>query len=812
MLGAGAGGLLLVAGGTWWLLSPAPAAPPERLKQALMWLDSGRDNGARELVEKLADERYQDVDFPGGIDFVLGMCHFREALQRSQADAGSAYAAAATFLKEAERRGIPAVRLPEWVFAMGVSLHRLNDRAAAIPLLEEACHPAAPRHREASRLLIELYLDPTWRTPARLLSAYNLNQRLTSEPGPPDELFEDQVREVELLLALQRLDEAATSLEQLTADESNAGRIVVLQAQLHLAREEFVSAVRVLEKVAREDLLSRSVPRQACFLTGLASERRVQQLRPSGDKVEVSPQAVAEADECRQRAIEFFRKTINRYEGTDEAVAAQMHLGRLQQEDGAFEKSLQLFGSALRSVSRSEEYSNRWVSLEEFRQRILLAWNTWIDGGNFREAIALADLMVTAFPRDQAYELAARARQKWAELAELKSEEATTTERTSREAERLQRWRESATAYARLAESRRTAANYLDAVWQAAEHYYRGHDFKSALEFVDRFLEEESAAMRPVALVRRGQILMDLDRLPEAEQNFRQVRKVHPRSPAAFTADFQLAVCRLEQDDPAAAEQVWRGILKSSQLSPQALEWRDSLLALAQLQYDRASWARRQLESRDLKPAAVQTLWTQVNDLSRESTALLEEYLSRYPQSVEISRVQYLLAKSLQLQGDLWQRQQQYAETDNVRQQAQLQHQQVLERAVARLQEVRESLAPLAEQDRLTPLQRQIYANAWFELPHSLFSLGQYQSANTAYAAAIHRFPKDVRVLSAYVQMAEGYARMNRPVEARSMLEQAKVILDQDQIPTAAFQAATTSLTRNEWEAWLNRARTVHQE
>lgn len=806
------GAVLVTTAGLWYLLVPEPPTASERLALALELLDAGRDRLARETAEQLEAERYQDVEFAGGIDYVLGVCHFREAMQRTQTDSGAAYATAVTYLLEAERLGIPAKRRPEYVYALATSLLRVRDRVAALPLLEEACHPTNPHHTAAAIDLVDLYLDPSWRTDQRLQAALRLNALiLDGEPTPADRLTALQQR-VDILLAQNEFQAAETTIDILAEFPGRQLADAVLRARLLMGREEYVAAVNLLEPVAREDQLDRTYPRQACYLLGLAAERRMLQLEDVMQQGERRPATAAEQAEFRQRAVEYYTKTVNRFDGTHEALAAYVRLGRLQQDDGAAEKAIQSFGTALRSVKRAEEFSNRWMGLEEFRQRILAAWNRWIDDRRFPEAIALADMMTPAFPRDQAYELAARARQRWAEQADAQWARATTSERAETEAEHFRLWRESAAAYARLAQARRTAANYSDAVWLAAEHYYRGRDFQAALENVNRFLEEAPAAMRPVALVRRGQILLDLDRLDEAEEDFRTVRRRHATSPAAFTAAFQLAICRLEQDDADGAEAAWRSIVTSTELSPSAIEWRDALLSLARLQTDRASWSRRQLERDGLTVEATRRLWNEVDRFSSEAAELLEQYVSRYPASDDLSTARYSLGKVLQLQGDVWRRNERIAETENAREQARSELQNRLQRALHQFAQVRDMLSMAADQDRLSAAQQALYQNAWFEYPHTLFSLGQYQDAVTAYGATIHRFPQDVRVLTAYLQMAEAYAHLQRPIEARSMLEQARVILDQKQIPATAFTAPTTNMSRVEWEQWLDRARRVHQE
>ncbi|OYW21426.1 MAG: hypothetical protein B7Z55_05805, partial [Planctomycetales bacterium 12-60-4] len=635
---------------------------------------------------------------------------------------------------------------------------------------------------------------------------------LTALAGQP-ELVDAQRQRVEILLAQKDFDGASKLLLELKKTATQKRAAAVLEARVQIGQQHFVEAVALLEPVTADEAAEDSYARQAHYLLGLASEKHAAKL--AGENPESAMRAAetkAGQAEYRQRAIEHYRKTTTRFEKSDEAVAAFVQLGRLQQEDGADEKAIQSYGTALRTVERVEDFSNRWMTLDDFRQQILTAWKLWIQTGHFSEAIALADLMSPVFPRDQAYELAARSRQLWAEKGEAQLAKATSTQRAAKAAEQRRLWRESSTAFARLAEARRPSTNAAEALWQAADQSYRGHDFETALTRVDQFLDETSPAMRPVALVRRGRILLDLDRVTEAEEIFRQVRKEYPTSPAAFSAAYQLAVCRLEQDDLDGADAGWREILSSNELTPAATEWRDSLLALAQLQGDRAGWARRRLESQSLNDADLEKLWTEVSGRSRESTEFLEEYIARYPSAIAVTEAKYHLAKALQLQGDVWRRQWKSAETENARQQSSAEMQKYLERALKRFQEVRDAFADGDRNDQLTPVQRRIYENAWFEQPHTLFSLSRFQDAIAAYAATIHRFPQDVRVLTAYVQMAEAYARTNRPVEARSMLEQAKVMLDQDQIPPTAFDAPTTTLTRIEWEQWLDRARKVHTD
>jgi TolA-binding protein len=483
----------------------------------------------------------------------------------------------------------------------------------------------------------------------------------------------------------------------------------------------------------------------------------------------------------------------------------------LEQESGAHEKALQSYGRALRTVQGTDDFRSRWISLDEFRERILRGWTQWLESAHFSEAIALAELMTPLFPRDQAYELSARAHQKWADQLEAELLRGTASELAEQREALRELWRDTGAAYDRLAQARRAAENYREAVWLSTEFYRRGQDFQTALASINRFLTESSVAMLPVALARRGQILLDLDRVAEAEADFRDVVRKYPTSAAAYTAQYLLGVCRLERDDPHGAAEEWRSILASDRLTPAATEWRDALLSLARLTAEQAAWSRRKLEQPALTADEITRLWNAVLDKSTEAARLLDEYVARYPQSADLAEAQYHLGKSLQLLGDCRQRQWQRAETENSREQAQQELTTVLERALAQFRTLRDELTPASQADQLDPIRRQIWQNAWFEVPHTLFVLRRHEEAISAYAAAIHRFPHDVRVLTAYVQMAQAYTQLNRDIEARSMLEQAKVILDQNQIPVAAFSASTTNLTQQEWDQWLDRIRQVYR-
>jgi tetratricopeptide (TPR) repeat protein len=822
-MGMGLSALVLGGGGlAWWVSLPEPPVPEDQFAMALELLDRERPLDARELAKELEGKQYMPDAFPGGVDYVLGMAAFQLAERDpDSSDGRSQYLTSVEYLRETERRAIDAKWRPRWAFALGKSLFRLGELTQAYPLLLEALDQYSERRSFTAGLLAELALEPSLRTTELLTNGLTWNQTvLSASQGDPKAYAEALLQRADLQLALRQSAEAETTLQRLItevpaatdlASGSLSDAMTVLRGRIAAEQGHYHAALSTLETIASDERLGRVYPRYACFLMGQYAEALEGQLRAADNGTDRTIKA-AEIAQAHQRAIDSYTRTINRFERTEEGLAAYLQLGRILQSDAADEKALQCYGSVLRSIKSVDEFRNRWLSVEQTRQMILAAWTSWTDGNHFEHALALAELMTPLFTRDQAYEVAARTQQRWAESLERELSNTTMSRRAALQEPLQHRWRESGAAYERLSVLRRSSSDYTDALWISSDHYRRGQDFNKSLAQLDRFLDEPMEAMRPVAGVRRAELLLDLDRLPEAVTELEAVIQQFPNSPAVFPAQYLLGKAYLEQDNTAAAEQNWRGLLRSPELTPSANEWRSALQSLGQLVCEQATWEHRQLDQPARRAASPNAAaeptaamrWTKVAQLATEATRLNEEYVTRYPTSSALPEARYYLSKSLQLQAKVWQRELDIAETENARQQNRQNLRQTLERALSQLTWLRDALSALEQQDRLDVGQRQILESAWFELPQVLFALKRYDDAILGFSTAVNRYPSDVRTLTAYLQMAQSYARLGREIESRSMLEQAKVILNQQQLSETAFAAPTTNLTKAEWENWLD--------
>jgi tetratricopeptide (TPR) repeat protein len=109
----------------------------------------------------------------------------------------------------------------------------------------------------------------------------------------------------------------------------------------------------------------------------------------------------------------------------------------------------------------------------------------------------------------------------------------------------------------------------------------------------------------------------------------------------------------------------------------------------------------------------------------------------------------------------------------------------------------------------LEPLEQRMFRDAYFERAHNLFALEKYDRAIEAYTNAANRYAEDPSVLLAYIQMANCYDRLGKPLDARGVAIQAMLI--HKNMTEKAFTRDKTLMTRDEWRTWLEWAGSLHQ-
>ena len=776
---AAACGLLLVVSTLFLILPKAPDPPGDRLRWALKLLDEKQDRPAEEIAEKLIAEDYRDPDFPGGAPFVMGVTAFRQA-ERADSDSKEAqYLVAINFLRDAENLSVEKSRRAEWAYALGLALHRVGSEEESIPVLEEAVKAYPPGKVEATLRLTEAYLDG--RNAEQIASALPLNTDLLAIPDLPlQPRTHAKLQRAQILFAMGKRAEGDAVLATVAQDKLGNLGGVILRAQTLIVEGKYREAMQLLEPVASNDRLDRTYARQALYLIGVCAY----QLKQLED------------------AVGYFERAAERFERTHESLASRLWAADALRQLGRNEEALEAYGLVLRQIRQPKKFRNRWLSLTRVRELVIDAWNGWIDRHYFAGAIALSEMMSPAIPLDEAHEFSARAAGEWAKSVEKEVQALPIVSRELRLNELKLRQRAAGDAYAQLAESRRTSTAYSDSVWTSAEYYLKAGESHLAITELTRFIEAGQSSRVPMAIVMRAEAQLDLGHSDLALKDFELVVKQAPTDPAAFQARFQIGQVYWEENQPDQAEVIWRGILQSPDLTPNALEWRKSLRAIGQLLFETADQKLRQLEmtAGTQQSSEQQQALTQVYSRLGEAVLRLQEYLERYPDSAECTETRYLLARSLQRQARYPELRLQAAETESARTEFRKQVDALLDRAVTELSMTQVKLLEQQAAGQLNKVGLVMLRNCHFELGHCQFALGRYPQAIEAYTKSVGRYQQDPETLGAYVQIANCYERLKRPSEALSTLAQAQLVLKQ--LPDTAFVNEAGRMSRKEWERW----------
>lgn len=825
----------VLAGVAYWY-STAPSMPhEEKLRLALKVLVAGlketdpeaanaKLSYARHLAQSLKKNDYRDPVYPWAVEYILGMTAFREALAKEEAFQEQLFLLAIDDLRKAEERGVPPKvedYRKNWAYAFAVSLCRVGLAKEAQPiLLDEIIRmqnvifdKADPELIEAKLLRSDYQLSV--KTPDSLAEAEQYNEEAFVEiesQARPDQVENEQVRvrlqRVQIKLALRKGEEAKEALNWVqdklekglvgdVDDYESRREIKLLLARTlledgRLLREngksvdqvhkQYHAALAILEELSRNGDLDQAVTRQSSFLRGVC-------YRELGDA---------------EGAINQFHM-VAAHGPSQEATASRVYAGEVLRMKGGHDgDALTEYGLALRSVRSLEEYRNRWMDQHEFQESIRKAWEAWIADRRFDRAISLSELMPPLFPQDVAYDFAATAAHRWAESRQAEFDQSTSADRKEMWDDVRRRWNRSGLAYERLAESLSATARYGDCLWSSAQAYFQGQQHASALRQLEAFIETRPTRFLPSALVLYGKTLMSLNRHADAIQSFKRVVLEHATDVAALQAEYLIGVAYLELNDRENAEKSWQQILQNPKLTPDAIEWQMSQLAVTRLRFHEAESGHAAAETAR-QTARIALQGERLKEADKKYTDAIrnfEQYLHRYGKSDEVPKVMYELAIAYQHSADLYR----WARTDALNENARIE---ATEALTERLQEsfkyyqrAIEAFETLREQQRLTELGQGLLRNSYFASGDVLVMLDNYQDAIEAYTKAANRYPKQSDTLQAYVQVATCYEKLDKPPEAHSMIEQAKVILRD--MPAEVFTDPSSQISKTEWERRLD--------
>jgi tetratricopeptide (TPR) repeat protein len=768
--------LLVAAHGValWvWLPRYLGPGPKQRfnMAMALAALDRHSLAEARHAATMLQSQNSLDESERGGPAFILGAIAAEEAELAPPTERRGAYQSAAKLLGEARQRGFPRTRQAQGLFLLGKSLFLAGAFAASRAPLEEAVHADSNLAGETDVLLASAYsqgADPDF-VKAREYSERSLaNRSLSSEDRNHAQLLNAEI--------LEKLNDPAgcrAALAQIPAESESFPGAVELEAEL-LMRE----AHSALEQSGdRTDARA-------------AANARYQQAIENLKLVESNGKATATLDlrakyltaicwlesENLPAAQEQFERVLLAGGAGDETVAAAFQIANLLRRQGRNDEALAMYRRVVKAIGDPLAYHNDLLSVVDVRKQMLIAYEQFLNKSQIDEALQLSQLMHPLFPSERELELSGELYRSAANSYLSKASTADPEQGKILSAKARLNFRMAGLAFSKLAELHTTARSYSDDLWNAAQCFEQGHDYQHATKTSQVYLKNELRRRGEGALLMLGEAQLTLGETDKALSALEECVEGYPNDPASSLARLLMARAFEEKGDLAKAEPLLRANLDGGLLNPRSTEWRDSLFALAKLL---ASAGRFQ-----------------------EAIPRLEEALSRYPNSDQVVETKYLTAECYRRLG--LQAEQKLAEDtiDAAKLLHQKQMQENMTAAVDRFQQLVTTLSHEKSSDA-NPLEKSILRNCYFALGLSLVDLNRLDDAIGVYSAIANLRRNEPEVLEALVQTANCYRKLDRLVEARGAIAQAKVALDRLNKDTDF--TLTTNYSRDEWRQMLER-------
>jgi tetratricopeptide (TPR) repeat protein len=380
------------------------------------------------------------------------------------------------------------------------------------------------------------------------------------------------------------------------------------------------------------------------------------------------------------------------------------------------------------------------------------------------------------------------------------------------EAEARYHWRRAGVLARQLADLRVATRHYLDDLASAADDFRRGQGYEQAVGVYRELLRQDPRQGKPEAMVGLGEALLAVGQTDEAAAELDRCRQLFPKHPSTYRARLLAGLAREDQGKLAEAKELLIDNLYRFSLAPQSSEWRDSLFALGGLLYregldqeTRSRQAGVDYLDVDARRPGLQLLEQSYATL-QEAIRTLNEAVARYPHAAQATLARYQIADAHRHSAKLPRKRLATITIETSRISLTRQMQEHLQAAIDGYSGIIGHLSDQQDAQRLAT-EAAILRNCYFGRADSLFDLARFDEAIQAYSAATNRYQHDPESLEAYVQIASCYRRLNRPVEARGTLEQARVVLQRIR-PDANF-AKTTRLDRQEWTQLLDWLRTL---
>ncbi len=487
-----------------------------------------------------------------------------------------------------------------------------------------------------------------------------------------------------------------------------------------------------------------------------------------------------------------------------EAIASGMEEVEILIETGELDEALSTLFYILRSIDELDLYNELWMTVPEFRTRLLEIGRKFRDVGEFEKSIELAELMALAFPRSDSVRLQAEALEHWADILAATPSDPDDSSQAEIRGQVCAKHQAAAEQYKFLAHLELRSSDYPDIVWKAITNFQQSGDLNQANQLLVDYLRHEDRTKRPRGFLALGTNYVNAAQWRKAIDPLERCRIEHPTHPISFEARLLAAKAHFELDQLDQAIDLLNENLSGSAtaLRPTSDIWRDSLYQLAQTvfrQGDELLLEMRldpkiEMSNREAKLQDSQDKFLEVVDL-------LGGFVTRYPNDPRNFDAMYLIAKSHRLAAET---PQQIALSnasivETARRKLMQQRRQLLEQALVEFKKLRTAITQSQDTLTLSEQTSALIRNCHFGEADTLYDLDRWDEAIAAYQNVASRFLNRPESLEALMQMAQCHRRLGQDDVAKRVLAQAEQVLTR--IPPE-YNAQFVSLTRTTRDGW----------
>ncbi len=720
--------------------------------------------------------------------------------------------AAVPYLEAARAAGFPSGRQTEGHRMLGESLFHLGRYDEAIVALNTALARDPTLQRDLLPILAEAQLNSLG--PHSDQSLATINQFLADATLVPEQQWAGTLVKIRVLIDLKKWRDANAAITQ--SLQANATEELALQDQEAEYRDHLslLRAVLFIEQAidrygARPANEYEDRSRVVAELSDL--------MRELGDlQREASPKIAAQARLWSARAYlvqgrqdEALTRLTNVRQQRPfgaEAISGGLEEIELLARQGRGVEMLQTTRYMMREISSVEGFDAGLIAFTEFQRRLVDAIEQLRQGGEYENAIDTARSLPPVFDVSEALIQEAIGYREWA--AATIADGTDLGGQVARSASILarKRYRAAGDAFAEAARLQFDTEEYLSTQWSAIDAYQNGRHFTQSIRLLEPYLRYEERRRKPRGLVAFGRALLAEGDPQRAIEALTTCIDEYPRDPLRYRARLLAALAHAETGGLDEARVLLTDNLQDGELTPQSAAWRDSLLTLGELLYERGyhNYLAAEQETGPQKMVILRDN----QSILEEAVRNLDEAVERYWPDPRAESAAYLSARAHVLSSH-WPRIESISPEilDAARRSLRAQADQELQTALRGFTDLRKHLSGREEESRLPENEQRMHRNCFIAEADVLREMDQLEDAAAAYRAVELRYMNEPPALEAILGRASCLNDLGRPQEADLLIRQAGVVLQRIPNEWNDRFADTTRYDRDGWERlliWMN--------